>query len=208
MSSKERRQKEREEVRAKILDAARDLFVTEGYDAVSMRKIADKIDYTATALYTHFADKDALLLELCNADFMALRDGFEKIARVADPIERLRALGLAYVEFAVNHPGQYRFMFMTPRPEIPPEDQTIRRGDPDEDAYAFLKATVADVIASGRLRDEYADADMVAQIFWSGVHGLVALRMTKGNDRWIDWRPLEDTAHALFEVTLRGVLKP
>ena len=93
MGSQERREKEREEVRAKILDAARELFVTHGYEAVTMRKIAAKIDYTATALYTHFADKESLLLALCDADFLALRHAFDRIAQIADPIERLRAWG-------------------------------------------------------------------------------------------------------------------
>lgn len=89
MGSQERREKEREEVRAKILDAC-ELFVTHGYEAVTMRKIAAKIDYTATALYTHFADKESLLLALCDADFLALRHAFDRIAQIVDPIERLR----------------------------------------------------------------------------------------------------------------------
>src|SRR5262245_8666913 len=112
MGTKDRRQRERAAVRAKILDAARELFVTQGVEAVTMRKIAEKIDYTATALYTHFADKDALLRALCDADFLKLRGAFERIARMDDPIERLRKLGKEYVRFALEYPNHYKLMFM------------------------------------------------------------------------------------------------
>src|SRR5215212_10572320 len=69
MGVKERRDRQREDVRTKIMDAARDLFVSEGYDAVSMRKIAEAIEYSPTAIYVHFTDKAALMQELCAHDF-------------------------------------------------------------------------------------------------------------------------------------------
>ena len=66
MGVRERRDREREEIRTRILDAARELFATEGYEAVTMRRIADRIEYSATAIYFHFRDKEALLQELCH----------------------------------------------------------------------------------------------------------------------------------------------
>src|SRR5262245_30177993 len=103
----ERRLREREELRQKILDAARELFVTQGYDAVTMRAIAEKIEYSATAIYLHFADKAALLREICRQDFQQLARSFERVAKIADPIERLIKTGHAYVDFALEHPAQY-----------------------------------------------------------------------------------------------------
>ena len=81
MGITERREREKEEVRGRILDAARDLFARDGYDAVTMRKIAEAIEYSPTAIYLHFKDKDTLVRELCNADFDSLARAFQKIAR-------------------------------------------------------------------------------------------------------------------------------
>ena len=76
MKSATRRKQQQEDLRAKILDAARELFVNEGVEAVSMRKVADKIGYSATTLYNYFDDKEALLYALCDADFGTLQELF------------------------------------------------------------------------------------------------------------------------------------
>ena len=207
MTPKTRRDQEREATRRKFLDAARELFVSEGFESTSMRKIAEKTGYSPTAIYSHFEDKEALLYELCDVDFRALRGSFERIARIADAVDRLRALGAAYIEFVLAHPNQYRLMFMTPHPKACPENSTIEHGNPDQDAYAFLKATVAEAMAAGRFRAEFDDADLVAQIVWSGVHGLAALHLTKGNDGWIEFRPLQSTAKHVIEVMIRGLIR-
>ena len=149
MGTTERRERERQELRTRILDAARELFAEEGYDAVTMRRIAERIEYSPTAIYFHFRDKHALMQELCDEDFGALAGEFQKIAAIADPVDRLRRIGQAYVAFAMSHRNHYRLMFMTPHPEaMQPEDSRLRRGNPEEDAYAFLKATVAEAIAA------------------------------------------------------------
>src|SRR5215217_9079492 len=104
MGTRERREREREELRTKILDAARELFAREGYEAVSMRKIADAIEYSPTAIYVHFADKDALLEELCSHDFGALAEAFAQEAQIKDPIERIKALGRRFMQFGLKYP--------------------------------------------------------------------------------------------------------
>ena len=114
MNSVARRKQQQEDLRAKILDAARELFVNEGVEAVSMRKVADKIGYSATTLYNYFDDKEALLYALCDADFGTLHEMFKKVGKIADPIERLRKMGQTYITFALRYPSHYRFMFMTP----------------------------------------------------------------------------------------------
>jgi AcrR family transcriptional regulator len=193
-------------MRTRILDAARELFALEGYDAVTMRKIAERIEYSPTAIYFHFRDKQALLRELVDADFGSLAHEFQKIARIADPVDRLRKIGRAYVGFAMTHPNHYRLMFMTPHPEaMKPEDSRIKRGNPEEDAYAFLKATVEEAIAAGRFRRELSDPDFVAQLVWSGTHGVVSLHIAKCKDAWVDWRDPLQIAHAQIEVMIRGL---
>lgn len=204
MGITERRERERKVVREKILDAARELFVSEGYEAVTMRKIAEKIEYSATAIYFHFRDKEALMQELCDTDFAALAGEFQKIAQVSDPIERLRQIGRAYVAFALEHPNHYRLMFMTPHP---PLDSRLTQGNPEEDAYAFLKATVAEAIGSSLLRRELTDADLVSQMVWAGTHGVVSLQIAKCNDSWIEWRDARASAHELIDVMIRGLVR-
>jgi len=209
MGVKERQARHRDELREKILDAARELLVRDGVEQVSMRKIAKKINYTATTLFHHFPNKDALLWAVCEADFLALRRSFEKIATIADPLERLRSMGAAYVSFALEHPSHYRLKFMTPQLHQGNfESEKLHKGNPDQDAYAFLRATVAAVIEAGLLCDEHKDADLVAQIMWSGVHGVVALHLIMGNDTWLEWRPVETIASGVVETMIAGMIRP
>lgn len=204
MGPKERREREREEIRGLILDAARELFANEGVDAVTMRRIAERIEYSPTAIYFHFRDKESLLAELCDCDFRAFAQGFTVIAGIADPVARLRAAGEAYVRFGLEHPSHYRLMFMTPKP---PAASSIERGNPEEDAYAFLKSIVVELIATGRMRDEVADPDLASQVIWSAVHGVVSLEIAKCKDEWVDWRPVSDRAATALDMIVRGMLK-
>jgi AcrR family transcriptional regulator len=205
MGSLERRSRERADTRQRILDAAREMFVRQGYEATTMRAIADRIEYTPTAIYHHFKNKESLLAELCIADFRALATAFQKIGRIEDPIERLRKTGLAYVQFGLEHPMQYQLMFMTPRPKE--VDDSIHSDDPSESAYAFLKQTCADVIATGRLRPEYRDANELALIAWSSLHGMLALRIVLGEEEWVHWRDSKGTATRICDALLDGVLR-
>jgi AcrR family transcriptional regulator len=207
MGTKERRAREKEELKGKILDAARELFVERGFEAVTMRQIADAIEYSPTAIYLHFEDKLALVRSLCDRDFAALGKRFQKIAAIADPIERLRRSGQAYAEFALRNPQQYRYMFLTPHPPIDPADSKIDRDNPREDAYAFLRWTVSEAIAAGRLRTGLDDPELVSQIVWAGVHGIVSLRITNNSDKWVAWRSEKKTVEAMIETLLRGLVR-
>lgn len=207
MGTKERRAREKEELKGKILDAARALFVERGYEAVTMRQIADTIEYSPTAIYLHFEDKLALVRSLCDRDFAALGQRFRKIATIADPIERLRRSGQAYAEFALKNPQQYRYMFLTPHPPIDPAESEIDRDNPREDAYAFLRWTVAEAIAAGRFRPELDDPELVSQIVWAGVHGIVSLRITNNSDKWVAWRSEKKTVEAMIETLIRGLVR-
>lgn len=203
MGSAERRKREIAETRQRILDAARDLFVENGFEATSMRAIARRIEYTPTAIYHHFENKDALLGELCNQDFRFLARAFQRIGRVEDPIERLDRIGEAYVEFALEHPKHYEFMFMTVRP--PAGEQEIH-GDPGEDAYAFLREAVADAMEQGRFLPEHDDPDQIAQMLWGSLHGLISLRLAKGHDPWVEFRDIRETARVARWALMRGLM--
>ena len=207
MGSLERRTRDRDRTRRKILDAAREMFVRQGYEATTMRAIANEVEYTPTALYHHFENKDALLTEISTLDFRALAAAFLRIGRVADPLERLSRIGEAYVEFALSHPMQYQLMFMTRRPPELADQSGVARGDPGEDAYAFLRQTCAEAIATGRLRSEVTDPDMLAQMLWGAQHGIVSLRIAKEHDHWIPWRDVRVTARAAGDAIVRGLVR-
>ena len=206
MGSKERRERDKLALRDKILDAARELFVERGYEAVSMRMIANRIDYSPTAIYLHFRDKEALFQELCAADFLTLAVVFREISRVGDPVERLRQTGMVYARFAREKPHHYRLMFMTPTPAAETLSTVERRGNPEEDAYAFLVSTVRDGCQQGAFRTELcANPEQLAQIVWSGVHGIVSLRIAKCSDDWIEWADEGETVEMMLDVLIRGI---
>jgi AcrR family transcriptional regulator len=214
MGVKERRERERDQVRGKIMDAARDLFVREGYEAVSMRKIADAIEYSPTAIYVHFADKQALMRELCAHDFPSLAHVFNDLAGVADPIERIRRTGHTYIRFAVTHPNHYRFMFMTPHASLhPPEelkrmhDEDPHKDNPNENSYLFLVRACEQAIAQGRMRAELTDAQLVAQTFWAAVHGVASIEVTFKNDPWLNLADIDSRAATMVDGILRGLVR-
>ena len=208
MGVKERREREKSETRDKILDAARELFISEGYEGVSMRQVAEKIEYSPTAIYLHFADKEELFHELVHEDFARLATVFTSASMPADPVARIREIGRTYVEFGIHYPNHYKLMFMTPHPpaELDDRDHEIK-GNPESDAYAFLKLSVQQAIDAGYFRDDLRDADLISQTMWAAVHGVISLQIAKCNDAWVDWRPMEQRATLMLDAVLRGILK-
>jgi AcrR family transcriptional regulator len=208
MTSADRRARERQELHDKILDAARELFATHGYEAVTLRKIAEAIEYTPAAIYGHFQDKDDLIRTLCKRDVDVFSAQLSKLQSVADPVERVRQLGHGYVRFALEHPQHYRLMFMTPNDLEHDEDALQRRGDPHRDGYAFLRLSVQEAIERGRMRELYRDADLAAQTFWAGVHGVASLQITHTSDNWVEWRDIAARTRAMIDGLLDGMTTP
>jgi AcrR family transcriptional regulator len=207
MGPSERREREKQEVRQKILDAARELFAEHGYDAVTMRKIAEKIEYSPTAIYLHFKDKEELIRELCENDFYTFSLRFAAINAIEDVEERFRAAGQAYVDFALEHPNQYRLMFMTPHPCDPGAEAMKRRGNPREDAYAYLRELIQTGMDLGRIRKDVKDAELVAQTVWAALHGVISLEITMNanGDPWIVWAPLSERVRFTIDTLIRGL---
>lgn len=197
-------------MRQTILDAAREIFIAEGYDGVSMRKVARKIGYSPTAIYDYFVDKEDLFLGLCHSDFRRLADSFAQLALVPDPVERLRGIGRAYVEFGIKNPNHYRMMFMTAHP-LPSEDKRrdaqLGKGNPEEDAYAFLLLTVQAAMQAGAFRPGLQDPHAVAQTLWAGTHGVTSLQIAKANDDWVPWCSIKDRTELMLDAVLNGLLK-
>ena len=97
---------------------------------------------------------------------------------------------------------------MTPHPPILESELAMAgKGNPEEDAYEFLRATVAEALYTGAFRDELKDIDLIAQTLWAGVHGVVSLQIAKNEDPWVPWRSLKKRAELMIASQLHGLLK-
>lgn len=201
-----RRTRNKELQQAAILDAARELFVEAGEDAVTLRAVAERIGYSTTVIYQHFPDKQALIQSLCDHDFLQMAHEFSVLARITHPGERLHALGLAYVRFALEHPSSFRFLFLTPRTPLAPEGSAIPKGNVALDAYAFLKHTIGECVTHKLLRPELDDVEQLAQLCWATVHGIACLHLlSTAHSLWVDWRPAMENAGKALEIFERGI---
>jgi AcrR family transcriptional regulator len=196
------------ERRHAILAAAKEIFLAEGYEATTMRRIADALGVTPTTLYLHFPDKAALLTEICNDSFAQLAAEFARPEIVQAPApETLRRLLDVYVGFGLAHPREYRLLFMT---ELPPHVGGHRprpeRGDASLDngqlAFATLETLVRRLVADGAFRD--SDPVAMAEAIWAAAHGLVSLLIAMPHFPWSD-RP--GLVQSVLEMVLRGWMR-
>jgi AcrR family transcriptional regulator len=198
MGSAERREREREEVRRKILDAAHDLFAREGYDRVTMRRIAEAIEYSPTTIYNHFEDKDDLVQSLCDEDFARLLGALQAQPPPEDPVEQIRQLGLAYARFGTEYPNHYRFMFMTPGKF----EHVAELSESAQRAFGLLRSAVEEAIRGGAFRSGNGDA--VAQVLWASLHGVVALLINLKPEHWPHAPAVPGLVELVVENSIRG----
>ncbi len=207
MPPKTKSPEDREKLRTRILDAARSLFVERGIEAVSMREIAKKINYSATTLYHHFADKEALLQAVCDEDFLALASGMREVIQIPDLIARIRALCTGYAQFALQHPNHYRLMFMTPRAPCNLDITQIQQGNTEQDAYAQLKLVVQEAFDASLFKPELTDFELIAQTLWASTHGVCSLEIALGHETWIQWTNIEPRLSLMQSALLHGLLR-
>ena len=191
MGSKQRREREKEELRQDILDAARELFVQEGYENVSMRRIAEKIEYSPTTIYLYFDDKVSLLYAICEETFARLAKRMETIAKDADDLVRALKKGCrAYVDFGLKYPNHYKVTFIN-HPEHPRDDKRhLKEQSMGMRAYGNLRAAVEACIKAGKFRETNVDA--VTQMVWAGGHGVTSLLITMPGFPWVKKNELID----------------
>jgi len=207
MTPKPKTEAERQQLRTLIIDAARELFVTKGYEAVTMREVAKRIGYSATSIYLHFADKESLLRAICDTDMLALASSLKEVMQIADPVERMNTLGLGYAQFALTHPNQYRMMFMTPRVPCNPETSSLQQNNAEQDAYFQLKSVVNDVFLAGRFKPELNDPELIAQTVWAAMHGVCSLEIIMAQDTWVNWRDISTRLQLMQQIMMQGLLR-
>lgn len=203
MGVQERRAREKKELRQEILDAARELFVRDGYENVSMRKIAEKIEYSPTTIYLYFQDKADLLDCLCEETFARLLRRQNQINNtIADPLERLRECLRDYIEFGLKHPNHYMVTFVITRPAIDPKDR-FKSPELGVRAFDFLRSTLIQCVEQRLIQID--DVDATGQALWASIHGLTSLLIARPKFHWADRNRLIDT---LINTMLRGMHAP
>ncbi|WNJ16978.1 TetR/AcrR family transcriptional regulator [Pontibacter sp. G13] len=171
MGIAERKAREKQEMRTKIIQAAQEMFVELGYDKTSIRKVADRIEYSPATIYLYFKNKDDLFFEIHELLFNQLAENLRKTDPIEHPIERLRDMGRRYIQFGMENPMYYDLMFIARAPM-----NAIHEEESWECAFEtfdVLEKTVKDGIDQGYLRD--MDPGVLSFTVWSHVHGMVSL---------------------------------
>jgi len=199
----QRREREKTELRERILDAARNIVRREGFGALTVRKIADAIEYAPGTLYLYFENRDAIARELSFEGFRKLLEGFAPAEAIVDPLARLEAIGRAYVRFGMENPEIYRLVFMED-PQLTTAVFKAAGDDPGQRAYRALIDPLEELRKAGRLRPG-AEVQALADTLWAVVHGIVSLKLTCPGFPVTPAEPLVDTALRTF---LAGVVAP
>lgn len=179
MGIKERKERHKEDLRQRILDAAKVLFLKEGYDATSIRKIASAIEFSPTTIYLYYKDKNDIIYALQKEGFKLLRTKFSALSNVEDPFERLKAMGRTYLQFSIESREFYELMFVMKEPleflqSVCGEGED-EQWDEGVEAFNFLVHTIADCQRTGYFVGH--DTKMFSLLVWSTVHGLSTLNM-------------------------------
>ena len=201
MGIKERQERDREVVRRAILDAARDLFLRDGFDQVSIRKIAERIEYSPAAIYSYFASKDDIFFALAEEGFRLLEGDQEAHAALAalTPISRIRGIFWRLYEFSCEHPQYFALMFV---------DRSMPRISREYERFAFaregkqrLLAWIREAVADGSLPAS-APPDVMLQIVSSAIIGVAVLRLS---GRLASREAADTLASDMLDVTLAGL---
>jgi AcrR family transcriptional regulator len=196
MSATSRRQKHKEELRRVILDAARDIFVRQGYESFSMRKLADKIEYSPGSVYLHFKNKEELfecLVEESFARLLKILTGLQNGREWQDPVEELKNGMRAYVEFGLRNPNDYRFAFMLKPP-------VKKRSYKVHGAFEVLRNMVRRCVEEKQFRA--VDVETTSQALWSSVHGITSLLIQRPA---FPWSPKKELIVQVIRTALDGL---
>ncbi|MBD2756196.1 TetR/AcrR family transcriptional regulator [Spirosoma validum] len=172
----ERKEREREEMRKLILDAARKLFLENGFDKVSIRNIADEIEYSPATIYLYYKDKNELFFALHQTAFTKMIEEFAPIEQIEQPMDKLIEMGRLYLRFAFENPELYDLMFIMTAPIDALECREDIWDDGDR-AFSILQQIVQACIDTGTIK--HPDAEQAALMIWSSVHGLAALHLRR-----------------------------
>jgi AcrR family transcriptional regulator len=195
MASKDRILRLKEETRCNILDASLKIVKEGGWDALSMRKIADEIEYTAPIIYEYYANKEAILLELTRKGFLLLAKQLEEAkAKHRLPAKQLEAMWLAYWDFAFAERELYQVMY-----GVETSCCEMAKKMPESELPTDL---IWDVIVELMLPKVGTEDEVCVTYytFWSVIHGLISINMVnRGNS--------DETNQQILKLAISGIIK-
>lgn len=187
--------------RAEILQAAERIFLAYGYEGATIRRIADEVGVSSTALYMHFRDKREMLIEICQDAFeKLLKQNTEIGAMDINPVARVRRMLDAYMRFAFDNPNAYQLVYCSTHPDLGEEDVGIRVLS--ERCYDLFVDAVRATADAGRLK---GDIELAAQASWAACHGVVALMIARPNFAWAEREALMG---AVLDGVFDGLVRP
>jgi AcrR family transcriptional regulator len=193
-ASERRRLRQREDARRTILDAAEALVVERGYDAFSMRRLAERCGYTAPTIYHYFKDKKGLFDSLLEERLRRMVDSVRHARRNQDPVERILTVGQAFVRFGLRNPTHVQLLTaLRPDPDDPPESSV--------EARELVEAPLAELAKQGRLL--VRDVEEAFQCLWIAMHGAMSLLITRPDYAWS-----KDLVRTSLAAMLRGIVAP
>jgi AcrR family transcriptional regulator len=180
MAKSKTRERRQARTREAIIQAAEEIITEQGPEALNMRDLAERIDYSASNLYEYFKSKEKLLTAVANEALMRLATRLNAVSSEVGPLARLKAYGQAYLEFARTHPELYLLTFGRKFP-----DRLLTGNIEEASSYNLLLQLVRESIASGELAPRPGlDVHEIAFGCWSLVHGIAMLRLTMQGSPW------------------------
>ena len=192
--AEQRRQRQRKEARRAILNAAEALLVEEGFEAFSMRRLAERCGYTTPTIYHYFNDKKGLLDTLIQERISGFLARMRGVPQGAEPVENWRAMTLAVLRFGLENPTHYRLL-TTPRHESEPPPREA------EELIELMQRPLSQLRDEGRLIPN--DPEAGRQAAWALVHGLISLTSGRPDYEWSD-----SLMTAAVDMMVRGLIRP
>ena len=186
------------------------------------------IEFSATTIYLHFPNKEALVQEVCAMEFAPLARSLQQAESLTDAMERLRKIAALYVDFGLQHPEHYRVLFMRERinDAVPPVLSHSGLQGPSSSAtdeectalaastakeplpYDHLHRAIFKAMAAGCFKAEYRDVVLLAQSVWSCLHGVVALHLVRAQHSTVRWKPVQSILEMSLEALFNGMAVP
>jgi AcrR family transcriptional regulator len=173
MGVTERKVRHKEDLKRDILAAAKTLFTEKGFEATSIRAIAEKIEYSPATIYLYYKDKNEIVHALHSEGFKLLVSHFEVLGHITNPFERLKGMGRAYMQFAIQNPDIYQLLFIMKEP-LQHVANCFEDWDEGDRAFDILLKTVGECQQAGYFKK--FDQTLLSFVIWSTMHGLCTLR--------------------------------
>lgn len=207
MGIAERQTRDKEALRHKILQAAGELFIEQGYESVSLRKVAEKIEYAPSTIYLYFKDKAELLGSICLETFALLNERLDEIeTRKLPPLAGLEAGLRSYIRFGMEHPHHYLATF-TFRPPSPGSKQLCQLETVDQvgfQSFDYLRRSVRNAMDAGVIRK--SDLEVTCQSLWMLIHGVTTMCIQADCETGFPWNTPDRLIDCSMDIIIRGLL--